>query len=120
MDAEAESWLTAIHAVYPNNVEEVNSSLANLVSTNKPDVGILTGHNHVGQGALLQRVSQFDYPQYKRQISTLVPRFNDSLPAVTSWRQSLNGQMVSRHRFLDNEVTWAFRNSLAWIFTKSS
>ena len=118
VNPQAEYWLTAIHAVYANNVEEVNSSLAKLVSTKEPDVGILTGHNHVGQGSLLRSASPFEATRFTRRTYALGPRFSSSLPEVTRWRQQLNNQMISRHRFLDGQVTWAFRSSVAWIYTK--
>ena len=120
INPEAEFWITAIHAVYPNNVEEINSSLVYLVSTNEPDVGILTGHNHVGQGELLQRASPYEDTQFALRISTFDPKFNSLLPEVTRWRQLLNYQMNSRHRYLDREVTWAFPKSLAWTYTKAN
>ena len=119
INEDADSWLTAIHAVYPNNVEEVKSSLANLVSTTKPDVGILTGHNHAGQGPLLQSASPFENAQFVRRISYLSPKISYFLPEVTHWRQLLNNLMTSGHRYLDGQVTWAFRNSVAWVYSKS-
>ena len=120
VNSDAEFWLTAIHAVYPNNVEEINSSLGYLASTNEPHVGILTGHNHTGQGDLLQRVSPFEGTHFVRRMSTFDPVFNDFLPEVTRWRRLLNEQMNSPHRYLDKEVTWTFPRSLGWTYTKAN
>ena len=119
VNPEAEYWLTAIHAVYPNNVEEIKDSLAYLALSNEPDIGILTGHNHIGQGTLLQRVSPFEGSQFVRRVSTLNPLLIDFLPEVTRWRQLLNKQMNTPHRYLDREVTWAFPSPLAWTYTKA-
>ena len=119
VNPEAEYWLTAIHAVYPNNVEEIKSSLAYLALTNEPDISILTGHKHTGQGTLLQRVSPFEASQFVRRVSTIYPVSSDSLPGVTHWRQIINEQMDSPHRYLDREVTWAFPRSLVWTYTRA-
>ena len=119
VDPEAEFWLSAIHAVYPNNVEDINSSLVYLVSTNKPDVGFLTGHDHVGQDALLQKASPFENSQFVRRMATLDPKFGGFLPEVTRWRRLLNDKMISRHRYLDRDVGWSFPKSLAWTYTKA-
>ncbi len=120
VNSEAEFWLTAFHAVYPNNVEEINSTLVYLASTNEPHVGILTGHSHSGQGALLQRVSPFEGTQFVRQMSTFEPVVNGFLPEATRWRRLLNEQMNSPHRYLDREVTWTFPRALAWTYTKAN
>ena len=117
--AEEERWLSAIHAVYSSNVEEVKGDLAKICYIAKPNVGFLSGHNHNQQYGLLQQASPFSSPQYKQWRLGLVPQFENFLPKITQWRRSLNTRMIPGHIFLSNEVTWGFPSALGWGFTKS-
>ena len=115
-----EVWLSAIHVVYYNNTEQVNTGLANLSRVSNPDIVFLSGHDHSQQRPLLQRASPFTSPQYNRRARTVSPEFSDGLPRITDWRRRLNSQMTPSHSFLNRNVTWGFPNALAWIYTKSS
>ena len=120
IDKSSTVWLSAIHTVYNNNMEQVKAGLANISQITNPNIGFLSVHNNAQQSHLLQQVSPFVNTQYNHRERTLSPKYNDVLPGITQWRRSINNQIPQQHIYLDRDVTWAFSNALGWIYIRSN
>ena len=115
-----EIWLSAIHAVYSNNTQQVKAQLANLHRISSPDIGFLSGRYHTRQSSLFQKVSPFANPQYKFSSRKITSKSHTQLPNITAWRRRLNTQISPKHNFLSNPVTSRFSDALGWIYTKAN
>ena len=105
----AESWLSALHTVYPTNVESVKDWLAKIVSRTKPDVGFITTHGS-SERQLVRTVSPF----MNGDSSDVIPEFEGELRGITKWRRDLGHQ----HNYLKGRVTWEWRPAASLIYTR--
>ena len=118
-DSTAEFWLSAIHTTYPDNKTKVKEGLSKFSVLARPKIGLLTGHNHLGQDCLLHEVSPFNNSDYVRYIPDLRILEYANFPMVTSWRRGLYQQMSDKHIYLNREVNWNFANALGWAYIKN-
>ena len=113
-------WLSAIHATYRNNTQQVGPNLANFSRITEPDIGFLSGNYHTVHPSLLHQVSPFREPQYVHYEGQITSEFNDILPMLTVWRRNrLNARISPSHNFLNTQVTWSFPSALGCIYIKA-
>ena len=114
-----ERWLSAIHTVYENNVEELRESLYQLAQDITPANGILSCHNDSNSKQLLHKATPFpdEFPYYSKSTESQI---DDWLPEVTQWRLSLLERLeaygLNPHPFLKQPVTWKFQSSFAKFY----
>ena len=119
IEDETERWLTAIHTVYSEYVEDIKRSLERVAKDFDPDVGLMTCHNNYQSISNLNRASPFNTPKYRNSTSITVAHGNNYLPNVTLWRRNLN-QNISGHPFLNNDVTWTFPRAFGQFYIKQA
>ena len=116
---DEERWLSAIHTVYENNVEELRESLYQLAQDITPANGILSCHNDSNSKQLLRKAAPFLYgfSCYGKSIRSQI---DDWLPEVTQWRLSLLERLeayrLNPHPFLKYDAMWRFRRSFARFY----
>ena len=118
-DSRTEKWLSAVHTVYKENVEEISTFLASLSEETEPDVGFLTCHDDSESKARLGEVCPFGDAAYSSLEKSISSQIDTPLPATTLWRRELNLRLSKPHNYLESEVTWGFRPAFGYIHIRN-
>ena len=112
--------MSAIHAVYNENRDDVQRSLRSIVDRLDPDVCFAS--THFSSRNLLSEVWSFADNRYDVICHDNVqPSFRDELKAITQWRKKLNSNLPQTDPilgYLDNRVTWAWASPIVCIYTR--
>ena len=110
-------WISAIHTVYDDNKDIVQQSLKSLVDRLNPDVCFASTHS--SRENLLSEVWPFaDNTYYGICPNYVQTQFYGELEKITQWRRRLNSKLPKIHNYLNNAVTWKWRPSTIWIYTR--
>ena len=105
-------WISAIHPVYEANKPDVKQSLDSLRKRLDPDVCFVS--THFFKKDLLSEVWPFylDFPKIEKPP---LSQFNGELTQITRWRRKLNNTLSKSHRYLNNPVTWKWRDAAIYL-----
>ena len=123
-------WVSAIHAVYDDNKEDVQYLLKSLVDRLNPNVCFTSTHNNSKSKSLLSEVCSFAFAYDK--YATLYrgraqPSFVDELEAITQWRRKLYSNFLYIIHtldypriwgYLDQPVTWQWADSIVHVYNR--
>ena len=114
-------WVSAIHAVYDDNKDDVQCSLKSLVDRLAPDICFAS--THIASKKLLSEVWSFANDRYDIISHDDVQRhFLGTLDEITQWRRQLNSSLPQIDpilgRFLNNPVTWTWADPTVFIYTR--
>ena len=107
-------WVSAIHAVYDDNKDDVQCSLKSLVDRLTPDICFAS--THIKSKPLLSEVWSFADRSYDViSHDDVQHHFFGTLDEITQWRKQLNSNLPQIDpilgRFLNNPVTWKWADS---------
>ena len=112
--------ISAIHAVYDVNKEDVKHSLKSLVDRLNPDVCLAS--THIANRNLLSEVWSFADRSYDvSSHDDVQPSFVGELEVITQWRRKLYSKLLYIDRildYLDNPVTWAWASPTVCIYNR--
>ena len=114
---QTERWLTAVHTVYAENLEDIKRDLDKVAKAFDPDIGLMSCHNNHQSISTLRQASPFEGPKYRNSSSNIAAHGNDYLPNVTQWRRNLN-QIIPEHPFLNSDVTSRFPYAFSQIYIR--
>lgn len=113
-------WLSAIHAAFSANKDEVKRTLACLTDALRPSAGFITSPNI--RSKVAKCVSPFYRNEYKEYSRSIPGIFTGELQETTGARRELLGSLqypdAISLRFLRNQVTWEWRNVDVHIHTR--
>ena len=118
MAHDDERWLTALHTVYRNNLEETKRSLSSIVAKFNPDAGLMSCHADEDSRSLLDQAAPFAAPEYTYSRGSISPLVMDCLHRITRWRRAIKEKFSIEHPYLDREVTWSFASAFGSIYTR--
>ena len=113
-----ERWLSALHTVYSNNLNETKQSLSTIAAKFNPDVGLMSCHADGHSQLLLDQASPFATPEYRYSRGSIDPLVMGCLPRITRWRRAIKEKFSIEHSYLDSEVTWSFASAFGKIYTR--
>ena len=112
--------ISAIHAVYDVNKEDVKHSLKSLVDRLNPDVCFAS--THIKSKPLLSEVWSFADDRYDViSHDDVQPSFVDELEVITQWRRKLYSKLLYIDRildYLDKPVTWEWASPTVCIYNR--
>ena len=126
-ELSADYWLSAIHAVYPVNKEQVQGRLAFLYEHYSPTVGFITSHSR--NSYLVDSISPVEVPRYQMSQWVSGELLGDALPITTQMRKDVltsirnrlspvRGNLGIIDPFLRKSVTWQWRFAACRTYTK--
>ena len=107
----SDRWISAIHAVYDENKDDIKQSLESLVDRLHPDTCFVSTHE--SKKSLLKEVWPFSSKPRKTELSL---QFNSELTKITEWRRNLNKTLSQSHGYLHIPVTWERHDAEIWHF----
>ena len=112
--------ISAIHAVYDDNKDDVQHSLKSLVDRLNPDICFAS--THISSKKLLSEIWSFADRSYDVISHDDVQRhFFGTLDEITQWRRQLNSNLPQIDPilgYLNNPVTWKWADSTFCIYTR--
>ena len=109
--SDRDRWISAIHAVYDENKDDIKQSLKSLRNRFYPHVCFVSTHD--SKKSLLKEVWPFSSKPRKTELSL---QFNGELTKITEWRRNLNKTLSQSHGYLKIPVTWERRDAEIWHF----
>ena len=109
--SDRDRWISAIHAVYDENKDDIKQSLKSLRNRFYPHVCFVSTHD--SKKSLLKEVWPFSSKPRKTELSL---QFNGELTKITEWRRNLNKTLSQSHGYLKIPVTWERRDPEIWHF----
>ena len=125
--ADETCWLSAIHAVYGTNEDDVRKRLSELGKWASPNVVFLT--THYKENALLYRASPFHNNQYDFGEWEVPPLLSGGSSRVTNLRKGISEKIESElpnssginidliTNYLKGPVKWGWRSAAIHIYT---
>lgn len=107
----SDRWISAIHAVYDENKDDIKQSLKSLRNRFYPHVCFVSTHE--SKKSLLKEVWPFSSKPRKTELSL---QFNGELTKITEWRRNLNKTLSQSHGYLHIPVTWERHDAEIWHF----
>ncbi len=118
-------WISAIHTVYKDNVDQVGALLQSLFHSFNPNVSFITSQGHQNNKELASELTSFlsDYT-YDRVHVNIRPGYTGPLPRITEWRCGVLNKLessisVKSASYLRRDVRWENRDTNFLIFGKS-
>ena len=117
-------WISAIHTVYEENLNQVRNLLQFLANSFNPDVGFITSQNYQENVRRSREVSPFSSERgYESPNINIRPGFAGPLSQITRWRSNLPTELgsveIARSDYLTRPVRWDTRGTNFMIFRKT-
>lgn len=115
-------WISAIHAVYDENKENLKGDLSDIVNRLAPDIWFTSTHYH--SKSLLSEVCAFCYGDYTSEWmhGNIPAQFSGNLEGVTQQRKNLRSVILQQElpsdvdrdfisNYLNSSVPWKWRQA---------
>ena len=116
-------WISAIHTVYEENIDQVRNRLQYLANAFNPDVGFITSQNYQENVRRAGEISPFSTERgYENLHINIRPGFTGTLPQITQWRKDILAELgsirMNRSNYLNRQVRWDTRDTNFLIYNK--
>ena len=134
-DADADCWLSALHAVYESNLNPLRDTLGRLKNQLNPEIGFVTSHYF--KEYFIRSVSPFEGDSRYRKYAFnnfIEHKFQGELPYITGFRESLHRSIFQRQgnpdlsrygvnldfvkNYLNNPVTWEWPRASSLVYAR--
>ncbi|MYC35586.1 MAG: hypothetical protein F4X66_01515 [Chloroflexi bacterium] len=114
-NVSAESWISAIHSVYPNTWPDLKETIDQIKERTDPDAEFFTSHSM--RENLLRLISPPTDTRRRHPKSTIALRWSSHFPEITRFRKEIYSE-ISRlpgdFRFNGRDIIWYLDRMVTW------